>query len=314
MNSHGVLRSAVWIVEAVPFALLCGVFRLLPVATAARIGAATMAFIGMRIDSKVRHIHNNLKIVLGRASDDVVDDARIEATARDVWRNLGAVIAEYPHLMRIARERTTVLIPDSVKALLARGQPCVVWSAHLGNWEILPILLADLGMRITVVYSPQANPLIERLIAFMRPHRLVEFVAKLDAAREMLRALGRNRSLGVLADLRVDSGPSLPFFGIGAATTIVPARLAQRRGYPLVAAHVVREPDSRFHVVFEEPIFVEGDAEGTAERVTVSLLQMLERWIESHPGQWLCTKRRWPRPPRARRTSAAGHTTEGAPT
>jgi KDO2-lipid IV(A) lauroyltransferase len=167
---------------------------------------------------------------------------------------------------------------------------------------------------VTVVYSPQANPLIERLIAWMRPHERAEFVAKVDAAREMLRAVGRNRSLGVLADLRVDSGPSLPFFGIPAATTVVPARLAQRRGYPLVGAHVVREADSRFRVVFEEPIYVERDGEEAAERATIALLQTLERWIADNPGQWLCTKRRWPRPARVRRTPAAPPTPESAAT
>jgi hypothetical protein len=39
-------------------------------------------------------------------------------------------------------------------------------------------------------------------------------------------------------------------------------------------------------------------------------LAQLETWISRHPGQWLCTKRRWPRPPKAR--NAVGASGEAA--
>jgi KDO2-lipid IV(A) lauroyltransferase len=304
MDRHGWFRATVWAVEALPFALLCAAFRLLPVAVAARLGAASMAFVGVRIAAKHRHIRNNLRIVLTRASGRDVDEVELETTARDVWRNLGAVVAEYAHLKQIARERTSISIPPSVQALIDRHEPMIFLSGHLANWEILPIVLSERGIQMTVVYSPQANPLIERLIAAMRPRHQCEFIAKDDAAREMLRAAARRRSLGVLADLRVDSGPPLPFFGIATPTTTVPARLAQRRGWPLVGIHVERDAASRFRVVVEEPIHVIGDDDTAATDATIRYLEMLERWIVRHPGQWLCTKRRWPRPPRTRPTHA----------
>ena len=295
MDRFAWLRSAVWIAEAVPFAFLCLVFRLLPVATAARLGGCAMALIGPRL-RKHRHIRHNLSIVLAHASGGrALDEAELEHTARAVWRNLGAVIAEYPHLEAIARRRTTVSLPASVRALIDSRQRIVALSAHLANWEIIPVILTDAGLPLSVVYSPQANPLIERLIGWMRPSRRCRFLPKLDAARSLLRAASEGDSLGVLADLRVDSGSMLPFFEVSAATTTVPIRIALRAGCTLVPLHVEREPGSRFKVVFDEPLPVAGDGADAAAEATQGYLACLERWIAARPGEWLCTKRRWPK-------------------
>ena len=44
----------------------------------------------------------------------------------------------------------------------------------------------------------------------------------------MLRELQQGRSVGLLMDQRYDRGEKIPFFGVPATTTLVPARLALR--------------------------------------------------------------------------------------
>ena len=66
------------------------------------------------------------------------------------------------------------------------------------------------------------------------------FVPNDVGARPLLAELAAGRSLGLLADLRVDSGELVPFFGEPAPTTLVPARLALKFGYPLVPIRVER--------------------------------------------------------------------------
>src|SRR6185312_12170321 len=58
---------------------------------------------------------------------------------REMWDNLGRVIAEYPHLdaFRIYEPggRVEFVGEEHVEPLLAAGTPIIFISAHFGNWE-----------------------------------------------------------------------------------------------------------------------------------------------------------------------------------
>ena len=54
------------------------------------------------------------------------------------------------------------------------------------------------------------------------------FLEVAEASRGMLRELQQGRSVGLLMDQRYDRGVAVPFFGLPAPTTVVPARLALR--------------------------------------------------------------------------------------
>ncbi|MFM7119916.1 MAG: lysophospholipid acyltransferase family protein, partial [Gammaproteobacteria bacterium] len=106
----------------------------------------------------------------------------------------------------------------------------------------------------------------------------------------------------LLQDTRVDSGVPLPLFGIATPTTISPAKIARRFGYPLVPAELQRLPGQRFHLRLHAPIPVSpaGDERAAAETATLTYHRLLEDWIRARPGEWLCTKRRWPKTAQAR--------------
>ena len=65
---------------------------------------------------------------------------------------------------------------------------------------------------------------------------------------------------------------------------------------PMVPVHVERLPGARFRVVFDEPIALSPEDPEAPADATRLFLRSLERWIGAQPGQWLCTKRRWPKP------------------
>src|SRR5947207_240561 len=88
--------------------------------------------------------------------------AEIEEILRGVWRNLGQVVAEYPHLDRmwdydLATRRGTRIenwdeTIDRLLRLRDTGKPVLVFAAHLGNWELPALAAAAIGMRTAVVY------------------------------------------------------------------------------------------------------------------------------------------------------------------
>lgn len=285
------LRTLVWLLEASLIGSLWLVSYCLTPTAASRIGSLFVANVGPLI-GRNKTLLGNLEVMYPELSD-----RERRRLARDVWANFGAVLAEYPHLRFISHARVEIEMTEAAKRVVESREPALYMAGHLANWEIVAACIANLGIRLSVVYSPQQNPFVERMIQFHRRSLGCEFITKGDAFREMIQALGRGRSLGLLPDQRADSGPALPFFGRGAVTTVIPARLAHRAGCPIVPIRAERLPGCRFRITFDDPIdpraaLKSGEA---SERTTSEFLARLEGWIRSHPDQWLVVKRRWPK-------------------
>lgn len=274
-------------IVAAPVFLLWSIARLLPVPWASAFGGLAAGLIGPR-HPKHQKVVRNLRVAF--PSLDERDLARL---VRGVWRNAGAVLGELPHTRRIARTRVEIEMAPSVRALIDAGTPVLFVSAHLANWEIITFVLADLAGPMTFVYTPDGNPFIARLVQRYRRYPNCEYVTKEGAVRNMFRAGERKRSIATMTDIRVDGGALLPLFGVDAATTTAPARVAQRIGYPVVPVHSRRLPGTRFRVEIGAPL---GGATNDAAEVMTQFNRLLESWIRECPTQWWCMKRRWPTP------------------
>lgn len=260
-------------------------------AAASSLGARIMALIGP-LQRKHRHIRRNLAVVHPQASDSEIEDI-----ARQVWRNFGRVVFEYPHLPELFQDKVKLTIAPETQRLFDTGEPVALLSAHVGNWELLAYLFDRDKRHITVVYGPQDSPWIdERLAGFRRPSGST-WIPKNEALRELNRRALNGSSVAFLPDVRVDTGVVMPLFGKPAPTTISPARIALRLGYPCVPARVTRHADATFELELLAPIEPAEGSKGKAAAVSVTeqYNRILEKWIAERPGEWHCLKRRWPK-------------------
>lgn len=294
------LRLPLQALEALLLLAFWGVAALLPPAAATRFGAGLLGRIGPRL-AKSRHVRRNLAFALPGA-----DAAALAASERGCWATLGAVLAEMPHLRRLADLGRA---PPAVELRLAPGaetlmeevrggRAFVFATAHLGNWELLPRLLIQYGREVAVVYTPQGNPLTDALLQRWRRAPGIDFVGKRGGVRALLQALRQGRSLGLLVDLRSDEGEAIAFFGVPAMTSTAPARLAMMAGTELVPARVERLGPARFRVTLEAPVRPRDPAapvQARARDMTEQLNARFADWIRARPGDWLCTKRRFPK-------------------
>ena len=101
------LRYVGWFVDGPAMLLFWAVCALLSPAAASRMGAALLGFLGPRTH-KHKHVLANLTVALRGATA-----SEIAIHARAVWRGLGMVMAEYPHLGRIGRERIAAFNLDN---------------------------------------------------------------------------------------------------------------------------------------------------------------------------------------------------------
>ncbi len=297
------------LLDAIEAVVLHGLFvvaRIVPVDAASAVGGWVARTIGPRLP--VSHTgRRNLR----RAFPDK-SAAEIEAIIRGVWDNLGRTVAEYPHLQRLwdydperpSRDgRIQISGADQFVALRDDGKPALIFSAHIGNWELLPLAAARHDLPLAVLFRPPNNPQAATLVKRLRAEAhgrpgdregglLPSGVEGALAAVDLLR---QGVHLGMLVDQRFRRGVLVPFFGRPAQTGTVLAKLARRFDCPVHGARVERLGGARFRISLTPPLDIprsdnaESDIAETMRLVTAEI----EGWVRERPEQWLWLHRRW---------------------
>src|SRR3954470_22830576 len=234
-------------VEAAVFFAFMALFKVIGLDKASRLGG----WIGRNIFPLLppdRVARANLKLAFPQMSQDEHNEIR-----RAMWDNLGRVVGEYPHLGRFSPHgedpRITYSLPKGVTIEGLKGGPLLFLSAHLANWEVMPILGHQVGLDGAAVVRPPNNPFVAAWVARQRringPDTLI---AKHNAARAMLGQLRAGKMLCMLVDQKLREGIAVPFFGRDAMTTPAPAALILKTKAQLVFAANKRLPGPRFHV------------------------------------------------------------------
>lgn len=289
------LKGAIWDVEAAIVERAWRAAARRDPDSASNLGAWLGQAIGPRT-YKHRHVVANLRTAFPHWLA-----LEAESVARQVWASIGRTLLEYPVLEQVCDQRMgRVRLVDlgGLDTIRRSGRPGIFVGGHLANWNLLPLAASWCDLPLTVIYRQQSNPLVERLMAGWRDSLGCTFLEVGAAMRPLIRELHRGRSIGLLMDQRYDRGEKIPFFGRPATTTLVPARLAVRLGLPLIPTRVQRLEGARFVITVYRPVNVDGavlDEETAARQMTATVNRLFARWIADAPGQWLCTKRRWPR-------------------
>jgi KDO2-lipid IV(A) lauroyltransferase len=291
-------RRITRIVQPIEAGLVHGLFvllRLVPLQAASAIGGAVGRAIGPLI-GVTRRARKNLQIAFPEKSPD-----EIEAIIRDMWENLGRVVAEYPHMPRMK-----AFTPDScievrgtehVDAGRKRGAPLIFFAGHLGNWEISAIAAKAFGVPLHLIYRPANNPWVEEIYREGRGAVAAGLIPKgAEGARQAMRVLREGGQLGILIDQKMNDGIPVPFFGRDAMTAPALARLANKFDCTVLPVQVERLAGARFRLTVHPPLPLarSGDPQRDALDVMTRANALLESWIRQRPGQWLWLHRRWP--------------------
>jgi KDO2-lipid IV(A) lauroyltransferase len=278
------------------------IFRALPPATASRLGGGVARSIGPLIPvSKIAD--RNLQAAMPE-----LDAAARKKIVAEVWENLGSTVAE---LAQIGHLHETASGPgyhitgweEHVAPALAKGGRTLIFTGHIGNWEIIPPAFYARGLDIGFMYRAASNSLVNDIILRLREanfgRKVYMFPKGGSGARQAYAHLARGQSLGLLMDQKLDNGIAVPFFGRPAMTGPALASFALKFKCPVLPVHVVREGPARLHVICEAPMTLpeSGDKERDVLAMTTEMNNILERWIRETPGAWLWLHRRWPKAP-----------------
>jgi KDO2-lipid IV(A) lauroyltransferase len=228
--------------------------------------------------------------------------------ARGAVAQAGRLVAELPYLWLRPGEqpfgrRLRVKGMEVVEQAHAQGRGILFLTPHLGAFEVAAQAYAELhgaAHPVTVLYRPARKAWLRELVDTARGRPgLLTAPATLAGVRQMLRALKRGDSVGLLPDQVPPQGMGewVPFFGRPAYTMTLAARLVQQTGALVVLIWCRRLPWGRGYEVFcegmSEPL--PPDPEARAECAAI-INRAMERMILGCPQQYLWGYHRYKMP------------------
>jgi predicted LPLAT superfamily acyltransferase len=245
-----------------------------------------------------RAIAGNLRLTSGRSG------ARLWWNAWRTFYSFCDFMVSYCYVPHASDAELLAMLESGdrqgIDRCLERGNGLVVWTAHLGNWEIASRLLELHGRRVNVArVVEQGNPAETILRDLMTNPRLniVQLNDNPLASVELLNALRNGEIVAMQGDRVYHSFcAEAQFFGRTAKFPLGPFFLAYISGAPLLPGFVVRRKWLRYRVVLGEPIEFPHTGERDAELRSAleEAVRFLEATIKSCPTQWLNFYDFWP--------------------
>lgn len=239
-----------------------------------------------------------------------MDEAERFQLAKRTYRNISRSMAYNALLMsgRITDEEllatTELEEPDwerFKKATDSFTRGILVFSAHLGNWELLPQYAPlKVNKPVHVIARKLNNELLEeRLVRPYRERKGQQVFYKKNALIGTVKAIKRGDLVGFQLDQKSspqEGGIPLKFFGKESLSLASAALLQVRFGVRAIPAFSVYTERGTYQMIVGEPIDWEDNGKPQEEQVA-ELAQIhqdiIEQTVRNYPDQWFWMHNRW---------------------
>ncbi|HVO25201.1 MAG TPA: lysophospholipid acyltransferase family protein [Candidatus Margulisiibacteriota bacterium] len=249
-----------------------------------------------RVLRQPRHLAlEHLQIAFG---DELTPTARAHL-ARASFVNMARCFCELAKIDEIRARRDEYFEVDGeahAEALRTAGQPAIIITGHIGNWELLAAYFAWRGFPVAAIARRIHAERINQLLVDLRRRHGVETILRESphSARQILKALKDNSLLSMVIDKDPHApSVSVPFFGRMARTPAAAAALAIRQNLPVTAAFIQRR-DFGHRITVCPPFVIErsGDVRADIAALTRQFSLTFERQLRRNPAEWVWWHRR----------------------
>ena len=275
--------------------LFC-IFKIIGLKNASNLGSLLGRFVGPLFRSK-KVTKQNIKIGLGN-----LDEKKEKEIINGMWSNIGRTFAEYIFLKDFKFNKTNF---DHIKIngtnylneIKTTNKPVVFFSCHLANFELMAMELDKFGIKCAAIYRPLNNIFLNPLMEYLRMKYICpnQIPKGRVGVRDVIKKVKDGYSIALMVDQRVGQAPKIPFFGVPAHTTTIPAQLALKYDCKLVPIFLERKEDVNFEMTVHEPYEIQktGNVDTDTKNITLKINQIIEKMIINNPTQWLWSHNRW---------------------
>ncbi len=276
--------------------LIASVVHLLPLGVALAFGR----FLGWLAPKlSPRHFHR-VRDDMAAAFGDELTQAGATQLARQFYIRLGEGLVEFLRIPTMTADEiirwTRIEGTEYIDAARAEGKGVVFLTAHLGNWELLALILSTEGWKLAGVGRELDNPLLEARLREFRMKHGNSVIAKDGAVRGTIKALKEGRFVGFLLDQdALAAGVFVKFMGRWASTFPTPGMLAARFDLPVLPVSSRVDRDGLLTVTIHPPFHAPktGDPARDAWTATQRMTAWIEDRVRETPGQWFWMHRRF---------------------
>lgn len=225
----------------------------------------------------------------------------VDKILEDMWDNLGRVSGEFIHVCQMDKDRLINYIEidestsKNIKNIKKNYKGGIIFSGHIGNWEIGPKFFLHHNINVKTVYRPLNNFAVDEITSQVRG---VGLIAKNSTGnRQIINEIKQGNYIIILMDQKVSDGIAVPFFHKNALTSTSIAKLALKYDIPLIPARSIRiGKDFKFKIEVGEAIQVDKSKVNPEEQIfdlMHKVNQNLESWIREYKSQWFWVHNRW---------------------
>lgn len=222
-------------------------------------------------------------------------EAALRKLLHENIREAGKGVMELPWVWRRPLDEVVSSVKqchgwEYLESAHARGKGVIVLTPHIGCFEVISLYIAA-RLPITSMYRPPRWKFLDALMHQGRARGQMKLVAAdFGGVRQMLKALKRGESIGVLPDQVPGNGEGewASFFGRPAYTMTLIGRLIESSGAPVVMCYSERLDKGSGYILNFTPMEFD-DSRSISQQIN----NALEAVIRSLPGQYLWSYNRY---------------------
>ena len=239
------MKKIRYALEAIALHLLYGVFWILPLDWASWLGGKLGELIGPFTKGHVVAA-NNLRTIFADK-----DEWQRTTILKNVWNHFGRIIAEYPHLEKIGKERISVQNKQVLEKTLDQDTAAIFATGHIGNWETnAAYLITQYHRPLHLTYRALNNLANDRLLYQARTMKgkIPAYPKHKKSSFDLMRAIKNKQFVGFMIDQKFNEGIEVPFFKRPAMTNPIFVQLAQKQNVPIIMAKAIRTKGANFEI------------------------------------------------------------------
>lgn len=289
-----VIKWPLQVIETILYWAIFVISYLLPIRMASALGGELFSMIGPWLP-----INRIARINIARAFPNLAK-VEVQRIIKGMWDNIGRTIFEYPKLPGV-----DPFEPDTgyeirgleyLDQLIQDGKPGLLFTAHLGHWEIGNYVAVKRGLKLAQVTRFLNNPLLRKGVNFAQGRIAQEIIPKgKEGIWQIVSCLRQGKHVSMMLDQKFNEGIAIPFFNYDAMTAPAIAKLALRFECPIVPVQVERLSGVPCRVTFYPPLKCpqQGSMDEKIYDLLLQINQHIESWIRQAPEQWFWIHKRW---------------------